>query len=129
MMNRTAPPSPYTQEAETFVTIMRGMAPDITLDYSGESIAALEAFIAARFDPPGSKFVGDSLPVGIGCYVGEVIIRTLGGRWAPGEAPEIHQIGNVQKIFPLDKTRKRFQNGPVESLAYYYETIARHAAG
>lgn len=129
MNNKTSHPlSPCTQEADTFVSIMRSMAPDIQLDYSAESITLLEQFIAANFDPPGSKFVGDSLPAGVGCYVGEVIIRTLGGQWAPGGLPEIHQIGSVQKTFPLAKAEKRFQNGPTDSLAHYYKTVARYTA-
>lgn len=99
----------------------------MVLDYSAPSIASLEAFIAERFDPPGSHFVGEQLPVGLGCYVGEVIIRTLGGEWKAGRQPEIHHIGAVQKIFPVAKAQKRLQNGPVESLTHYYNIVASHA--
>ena len=122
----TMPDPNFTNEAETFVAIMANMAPELRLDFSAESINLLEAFIASRFDPPGSQFVGESLPVGVGCYVGETIIRTLGGHWTP--AGEIHHIGGVEKTFPLAKAHKRFQNGPADSLAHYYQTIARYTA-
>lgn len=130
MIDKTSPrpASPYTKEATTFVTIMRGLAPDIVLDYSTQSIASLEAFIAEKFDPPGSHFVGEQLPIGLGCYVGEVIIRTLGGEWKAGGQPEIHHIDTVQKIFPVAKAQKRLQNGPVDSLTHYYNIVASHTA-
>lgn len=121
--------APWTQEAELFVTLMRDLAPTLQLDYSATSIQALEQLIAANFDPPGSSFVGDTLPVGVGCYVGEVVVRTLGGQWNVEGKPEINDIGPIQAVFPIQKAVKRFSNGPEDSLHSYYATIARYARG
>ena len=117
----------FSQEARTFVSIMRDLAPALSLDYTARSIQALEQFIAQTFDPPGSKYVGDSLIVGTGCYLGEVIIRTLGGHWQVEGKPEINGLGQIQAIFPLDKAKKRFQNGPEDSLVVYFATIERYS--
>ncbi len=117
----------YRKEAEIFVALTKDLAPGIRLDFSPESIGELEDFIAKNFDPPGSKHVGNSLVAGIGCYLGEVIIRTVGGRWNEQGRAEINGIGEVQAVFPIQKVLKRFKNGSVESLPHYYETILKYA--
>jgi hypothetical protein len=117
----------YQQEAGTFLTIMDEMAPHTCLDYSVESLQRLEQFINEHFDPPGSKFVGESLPLGIGCYVGEVIIRHLGGHWNLEGRPEVNNIGPIDAIYPIEKAQNRFKNGRQDSLAWYYHSIAKRA--
>ena len=116
----------WTIEAETFVSILKDLAPEVILDYSPTSLNKLDVFITERFEPVGSKHVGEALLLGMGCYVGEVIIRCLGGQWSQ-KGPEITGIGGVQAVFPLQKVLKRFRNGPVDSLFFYYETIKKHS--
>lgn len=89
----------------------------------------MEDFVSKNFDPPGSKFVGESLVVGMGCYVGEVIVRTLGGFWNREGRPEINSVGPIQAIFPIQKVAKRFRNGPTDSLVHYYRTVEKYAQG
>lgn len=128
MSARTDADSKFAAEAAVFLNIMDEMAPQIGLDYSVDSIQRLENFIAEHFDPPGSRQVSDSLVVGIGCYLGEVIIRHLGGHWNHDGRPEINRIGGaVEAVYPIDKARKRFENGPGDSLAWAYHSIVRHA--
>ena len=122
-----ADPPWYQREADTFIEIMREMVPDLRLDYSPESIGRLDRFIAREFDPPGSKHVGESLPIGVGCYIGEVVIRTLGGFWSKAGLPEVNAIGQIKAIFPIQKAVKRFKNGAEDSLVSYFDTIARYA--
>jgi hypothetical protein len=117
----------YQQEAETFVGIMQEMAPSLQLDYSRASIVVLEEWIGQTFDPPGTNYVGPRLPVGIGCYLGETIRRTLGGSWSKDGTPELGGMGEVKSVFPIDRVLKRFERGPEESLLFYYDTIARYA--
>lgn len=119
--------SSYQQEAGAFLSIMDEMAPQIRLDYSVESLQRLEQFISEHFDPPGSKFVGENLLTGIGCYVGEVIIRHLGGHWNQDCKPEVNDIGPVEAIYPIEKVQKRFELGRQESLSWYYHSIAKQA--
>jgi len=106
---------------------MRDLAPEVKLDYSSKSLEELDSFISKRFEPPGSKFVGDSFMVGIGCYVGEVIVRTIGGRWNNSGDCEINDVGAVQAISPVQKVVKRFKNGSVDSLSFYYATILKYS--
>lgn len=117
--------SKYSREAGVFLNIMDEMAPQIGLDFSPDSIQRLEDFIANTFDPPGSRQVSDSLILGIGCYVGEVIIRELGGCWNEEDRPEINDIQGIEAVQPIDKVRKRFEAGPSESLGWYYHSIVR----
>jgi len=124
---QTGSQSRYQDEAGTFLTIMDEMAPQIRLDYSVESLQRLDQFITEHFDPPGSKFVAETLPVGIGCYVGEVIIRHLGGHWNKEGKAEVNAIGPVDAVFPIDKALKRFTEGREHSLAWYYHSIQKHA--
>src|SRR5690606_16752957 len=112
----TGSSSRYQEEAGAFLAIMDEMAPQIGLDYSIDSLQRLDQFIADHFEPPGEKFAGDTLLIGVGSYVGEVIIRHLGGHWNDEGKPEINEIGPVQAIFPIEKAQKRFQNGRTDSL-------------
>ena len=121
--------SPFQKQAASFVSIVGDIAPGLELDYSVDSVRALEEFIASSFDPPGSSYVPESLAVGVGCYVGEVVVRTLGGRWNPDGSAEVLDIGRVNCTFPIQKAQRRFANGPEDSLAWYYEVLAHYAAG
>jgi hypothetical protein len=121
-------PSPWAAEAAVFVEIMGDLAPEVRLDYSPASLSSLEEFIARQFDPPGSSFFGESLAVGVGAYVGEVVIRNLGGRWEPDGAPVVVGIGRIERTYPVQKAHKRFSNGPADSLAWFYQVVARYAA-
>jgi hypothetical protein len=121
--------SPFQKEAASFVAIVGDIAPGLELDYTADSVRSLEDFIATSFDPPGSSYVPESLAVGVGCYVGEVVVRTLGGRWSPDGSAEVLDIGRVNCTFPIQKAQRRFANGPEDSLAWYYEVLAHYAAG
>jgi PPOX class probable F420-dependent enzyme len=90
---RAEEPLSFETEAATFVEIMGDLGSGVSLDYSPASLRSLEDFIAARFDPPGSSFVGDNLPIGVGCYVGEVVIRNLGAAGAPRAPPRSSTSG------------------------------------
>jgi hypothetical protein len=117
----------YRQEAGAFLTIMDEMAPQVALDYSVESLQRLDQFISEHFEPPGGKVVGDSLAVGIGCYLGEVIIRHLGGHWNKDGEPAVEGIGPLETVFPLEKVKSRFRNGKQDSLAWYYHALVKKA--
>jgi hypothetical protein len=121
-------PPPFTAQAETFVTIMSDLAPSLRLDFSPESLAALDGFIASDFDPAGKSPAPDGLQHDVGAYVGEVVRRHVGGRWADDGAL-VDVGGPVSSVNPIGKARKRFANGPEDSLAWFYETVRRHATG
>lgn len=116
----------YRHEAGVFLSTMDEMAPQLGLDYSVESLQRLEGFISEHFEPPGDQAVGETLLVGIGSYLGEVIVRHLGGQWDPDGRAEIHGVGSGEPVFPLERVRRRFENGRQESLVWYYHALVKH---
>jgi hypothetical protein len=120
-------PSRYEEEAGNFLSVMGEVASELRLDYSVESLQRLDQFISENFEPAGSKTIADSLPQGIGCYLGEVIIRNLGGDWSEEEKPEVVGISTLEPIQPIDKAHRRFQNGRQDSLSWYYHALAKQA--
>lgn len=122
-----APQSRYQEEAGTFLSTMGEMAPQMRLDYSVESLQRLDQFISEHFDGNSSQEVGETLLLRVGSYLGEVIIRHLGGHWNEDGRPEVNEVGLLDVIYPLEKAQKRFQNGKEDSLAWYYHSIAKQA--
>lgn len=120
-----APESRYPQEAGLFLSTMGEMAPQMALDYSVESLQRLEQFIIEYFEGKSLQDIGDTLPLRVGCYVGEVIIRHLGGHWNQDGLPEINNVGPLDVIYPIEKARKRFEVGKAESLAWYYHSVTK----
>ena len=127
-VERTGPPTPeeaaaaFAEEADVFVRTLAGLAPDLALDWSLASLDALEAFIAATFDPPGSQEIPQALEMGVGCYLGEVLRRHHGGRWnAEGH---LEQVGAVVETFPLQRAQKRFREGPALSIADFAASVS-----
>lgn len=122
-----SPQSQYQTEAGNFLSVMGEVASELRLDYSVESLQRLDHFISENFEPPGSKVIAESLPQGIGCYLGEVIIRNLGGDWSEDSKPEVVGLGIPTTILPIEKAHQRFQNGRQDSLAWYYHSLAKQA--
>lgn len=122
-----APHSRYQEEAGTFLSTMGEMAPHIGLDYSVESLQRLDQYISEYFDNGKAPEVGETLLLRVGSYVGEVIIRHLGGYWNEEGLPEINEVGPLEAIYPLEKAKQRFQNGKEDSLAWYYHAIMKQA--
>ncbi|HEY9746717.1 MAG TPA: hypothetical protein V6C99_10925 [Oculatellaceae cyanobacterium] len=119
--------SRYRDEAGQFLSVMGEVASELCLDYSKESLQRLDQFISDNFEPVGSKAIADSLLQGIGCYLGEVIIRNLGGEWDESGKPEIVGLSTLPPIQPIEKAHQRFQNGRQDSLAWYYHSLAKKA--
>ena len=122
------------EQAEEFVAYYQDDT-DIALDYSEAGIAQMDALLEGlhqrRVDPAD---VAD-LVIGVSCYVGEVIRRTLGGAWADdGDAavrdgmifnPRI-VVGSLPTR-PVEKVCDRIKTGETESLSGYYAGLARLA--
>jgi len=100
----------------------------IELDFSEESLTRLEELLSRMDSPPTNmNLVGTDL----GCYLGEMLVRNLGGRWVlyknsfhsavavgGGEETEHH-------FYPFHKVYKRLKklpHGEEESLAYFYHS-------
>ncbi|RMD67378.1 hypothetical protein D6833_00265 [Candidatus Parcubacteria bacterium] len=98
----------------------------VALPFSEEGVVRLENLIAHLQGMPGDidLFVHD-----FGCYLGEVIVRTLNGKWIIRDNL-IHSSVLVDKescqseYFPFHKVYKRITNGREESLVYFYRDAA-----
>ena len=81
--------------AEEFVGLMRDL--DWELDYSEQSVQTLEEMIEQQFEDwrlwRSGKVAKKNLPIAslAGAYLGEVMIRHLGGHW--GRLPEFDLAG------------------------------------
>ncbi len=67
----------------------------------------------------------------IGCFVGEVMVRNLGGRWVQPEDvgmepyarfPIVLEMPNGYIWNPIGKTFKRLEMGSAESIPHFYES-------
>ena len=105
------------------VRVLGDLAPALVLDHSAASVAALDDFLAERFD--GREAAPPALALGVGCYVGEVIRRTLGGAWA--DDGSLVGVGAVVETFPLKQARDRVEQAAAGGLAAYYESVAAAA--
>jgi len=53
----------------------------------------------------------------VGCWFGEIVVRSFGGEWVPGHAlgPAVRVSG--KHVFPLGWVYRRADGGPAESIA------------
>ena len=109
-----------------FVQLMSELVPTLDLDYSAESLVRLDSFVAQLFDVATGPKAPENFWVDVGCYVGEVVLRTIGGSWqANGALADIS--AEVKEAFPIDRARRRFERGMSESFATFYAAILRHS--
>lgn len=124
-------PNDFTREAAEFCALALESY-GLELDYSPDTIKKLEQFMNDNFDP-GAADDNAALIVSMGCYVGEVIIRSHGGRWQADEeffhSPAVIIEGKLQThTFPLSRVWRRFEYGAGESLVAYYGDVCRTLA-
>lgn len=92
----------------------------IDLDYSEESLVIADDIITLFFKKHRDHFY--QAAVLIGCYLGEVIIKNLGGKWLNDHS--IKKVGKTKIIIkPILKAKKRLASGLAESLVTYYRTL------
>ncbi len=133
-----APPSAWAGRREDIGDEMRKLAAAFVkagaeegevLDYSESSLARVNNMIDELWGDPETgkaeeRFLETMAPV-VGAYVGEVIVRDLGGSWKldPEEGiPAVRSPTGV-RAFPVAKAEKRFLNGHEDDLSFYYKVI------
>jgi hypothetical protein len=132
-MARTDPGPDMKRLADDFVRLMRDL--DWELDYSEESIRTLEEMIDRQFEDwrpwRSGKVAKKNLPIAslAGAYVGEVMIRHVGGHW--GWMPDFDvaavQLPSGTWTSPPAKAQKRFLDGKGDDLVSYYEVSKSQA--
>jgi hypothetical protein len=96
----------------------------VALDYSPESLTKLDQIIRTSWHGGVSP---EQVVTVMGCYLGETIIRTLGGHWSwevpsPGLTRPYVQVG-AARLNVIGKVAKRFRGGEEDSLAWFYEIL------
>jgi hypothetical protein len=112
--------------AETLARIMAENGKPNVFDFSEASVAALDATIQSDW-APGTKPSDQTVGL-MGAYLGEVLVRNLGGTWVrSGNNPEPGiQLSGGDVAFPLTKVRKRVQLGQEHDLAYFYQELSAY---
>jgi len=119
--------SRYQAEAGQFLSSFSELSRGLVLDYSVESLQRLDQFIAENFEPVTESVLHGILPHQVGCYLGEVVIRNLGGWWDQNGAPQIIGIlDDMPPFHPIEKSVQRFERGQKHALAWAYHTLAKH---
>lgn len=101
----------------------------IRLDFTPGSLKTLDDAVDKFFEPGGPVIAPTVMT--FGAYLGEVVVRNLGGRWRPSESWEdaaVVEIGKVAEVYPMRRMAKRMQEGRENSVEFWYETIAKYRA-
>lgn len=104
----------------------------VELDYTPDTVRQLESIMVENFTA-GAADDHPALIVSMGCYVGEVIVRTFGGQWRANEeffkSPAVVIEGKLQtRTFPLSRVWRRFEYGAEQSLVDYFGEVRRTLA-
>jgi hypothetical protein len=92
--------------------------------YNAESVAWVDGFIEQqRARPDLDPTAVDGLVNVLGSFLGECVGRCFGGQWqqVAGEWSVAFDDQNV--VYPFNKVRKQFANGPRDSIKSLFETI------
>ena len=128
-----ATPDNASQHAAVAVDLARREF-DLLLDYTPASLEALDAQIEwMREQGMTTEEVAEPL-FALGCYLGEVMVRGLGGRWVPTPRsrlrgispwPIVVELATGATWDPIGKTFKRLELGDSEFLpAFFAEAVA-----
>jgi len=131
------PPSPEyaSDHAELTVNAVRDLD-GLHLDYSPDTIQHIDRIIDGFVQDGVVEDEISAVLFSFGCYVGEVLVRTCGARWLRTEDtpmssiagfPMVLQIGPDDYCNPIAKAFKRFRNGEVDSLSYFYSVFSARA--
>jgi hypothetical protein len=133
-LNLKHPPDPeHAKDLADVCVEAAGRISGISLDYSVTSLNLVEEQL--------DSFAGQGLDADqiastlfcFGCYVGEVLVRNLGGRWLRTDAskmngltpwPMVVQMGSGDCWNPIGKVFKRFEEGRGEDLGYFFRVAA-----
>ena len=106
----------------------------VSLDYSVESLAAVDALIEGfRAQGVTEERFAETL-FGFGCYVGEVMVRHAGGSWTSSTGTALEAYASYPLLVslppenlsnPIGKVFKAFRNGQADSVVTFYDAMTR----
>jgi hypothetical protein len=96
------------------------------LDFSEESLALVDQFVLRERARRGTDNI-NAIPKGLSGYLGEVVIRNLGGEWSVSERkgqPVVKNIaGKVMEIAPIARTYKFWKFGEESDFSSLFEVL------
>jgi hypothetical protein len=111
-----------TQRKVAELFVKTAGSPDRQFDFSAGSVKRLDDFVDTLWPKPPSEEKLDSLTKLMGAYLGEVVLRTVGGEWRWTDDRRIPVVANgTTSAFVLDKVYRRQTVGRSESLTAFYE--------
>ena len=103
------------------------------LDYSPESLDLIDVLIEQmRINDIEEVVIAKNL-YSLGCYVGEVLVKNLGGEWISKEWARARKTGNTPLIIemsngaigdPIGKVLDYYEDESAESIASFYEVFS-----
>lgn len=92
----------------------------ILLDFSEEALLVADDLFSMFFKLRRNHFFIVSGV--IGAYLGNVIIKNIGGRWSKNL--HVEKVGKIKTIVnPLLRAKKRLANGKQDSFVFYYRSL------
>lgn len=135
--NKAPTPENAKEYAVTIVQIAKNNS-NIVLDYSPRSLFDVDKIIDSfRKEGQSSDKISGTLFC-FGCYVGEIIIKNIGGKWKKSDetpmkdvsgSPIVVELPNGSIVNPVGKVKKRMDNGSVDALPFFYEVFASQFFG
>jgi hypothetical protein len=110
--------------AEEHVRVVRQLT-GLQLDYSPASLAACDRLVDEGWGGQLPRQLEAAVNL-FGAYLGEVIVRTLGGRWEVDDRFGVCVVGlrgTEARAMPLLRAARRFLEGPAASFEGYYEEL------
>lgn len=107
------------EQAESFIQLTEKKF-HIKPDYSEESLALIDDLITIFFKYHKEHYI--TAAIFIGSYLGETIIKNLGGKWLKDFS--IKKVGKIKGFaHPITRAKKRLANGTEDSLVRYYRNL------
>ena len=134
------PPTPENAAAHAQLAVDAARNVDhVQLDYSPQSLVEVDR-ILGKFHTEGLRAdqIGETV-FSFGCYVGEVIVRHLGGAWSMPDQGFLSRLGfgrsNMMVVQmpngvvwnPIGKAFKRLEHGEGDSVSYLYDVAVSQA--
>lgn len=109
------------QLAEGFIAAAASQGQEFTYDVVNAE--HLDPWVDEFRTSDASDEVTHNVIMGLGAYVGELIVRNGGGQWAydADEHAPVVRLNNDLECYPLNKVAKRIHVGPEHSIAQFID--------
>ena len=108
--------------AERFITVIAEHVGQ-TLAYDRAGVEWVDGYVQRQHEQ-GDPKIREGLAKTVACYLGECLIRGVGGEWAMVGGMWAIRFDERNAAYPLNKVQKHLENGAEDSILSFYDTIA-----